>query len=63
MGVTGTLDLLNKYEKKQIQEKYKVGKFTYMPSMFGDQRMEWNKIDFNSEYFVSIQEDYNKWTS
>ncbi|EAR94029.2 SecA DEAD-box-like domain protein (macronuclear) [Tetrahymena thermophila SB210] len=51
LGVTGTLQSLN-YQMKQSLKKYKFSKEIYIPSMFGD-----SKLDFRKGDMVKVETD------
>ncbi|XP_065682287.1 uncharacterized protein LOC124816231 [Hydra vulgaris] len=53
-GVSGTLQTLSKSEK-QIIESYGIKKFTYIPSMFGDNKRRFAK---EADIFIENTDDY-----
>ena len=55
MGVTGTLKTLSDTERKIVQDVYNIKNETYMPSVYGD-----NKLQFAKEADVNIvnKDDY-----
>jgi hypothetical protein len=61
MGVSGTLEQLGKPEKDLIYSFYKIQTYSYIPSMFGSSKMEWNKIGFDVNQFVSLEPNFNEW--
>nr|XP_047141288.1 protein translocase subunit SecA-like [Hydra vulgaris] len=60
MGVSGTLKTLSKSEK-QIIESYGIKMFTYIPSIFGENKRSFAKeadvfIENNDDYFAKLNE-------
>ncbi|KAL4512826.1 hypothetical protein ABPG72_017511 [Tetrahymena utriculariae] len=51
LGVTGTLQSLNQ-QMKQCLQKYNISTEVYIPSMFGD-----SKLDFKEGYMVKVETD------
>lgn len=43
VGVTGTLKSLNTTQLVIINKVFKINKFTYLPSVYGDSRLNWEK--------------------
>ncbi|CAM4908372.1 unnamed protein product [Rotaria socialis] len=59
-GVTGTLKTLAKAEKEILERVYEVKKSTYMPSVFGECRRNYNcasdvRVVKETEYFMEIR--------
>ncbi|CAF4669347.1 unnamed protein product [Rotaria sp. Silwood1] len=62
MGVTGTLETLSDPEKQIIQNVYKIGKNTYIPSMFGKKNLMFRIeddiiIENSNDYFNTIKRE------
>lgn len=56
MGVTGTLDTLQDFEKRVIREEYKIYKETYLPSVFGQSNFQFSE---NFDVFVESIDSYH----
>ena len=64
MGVTGTLEKLSEPEKRVIEDDYKIKKNTYMPSVFGDNKLQFIekddiKLENDADYFIKIAQEIN----
>ncbi|CAF2071576.1 unnamed protein product [Rotaria magnacalcarata] len=62
MGVTGTLDTLNRSEKKIMEDIYKIDNKTFTPSVFGENKLTFIKekdvkIENNNGYFNAIKSE------
>ena len=55
MGVTGTLDTLQDFEKRVMREEYKIYKETYLPSVFGQSNFQFSE---NSDVLVETSDSY-----
>ena len=55
-GVTGTLTELSKQQQATIKGKYKIEKYTYMPSIYGKSKRKYSGIDIVStlDYPITI---------
>ena len=55
-GVTGTLKELSKQQRATIKGKYKIKKYTYMPSIYGESKRKYSGIDIVSalDYPITI---------
>ncbi|CAL6013590.1 Helicase-related_protein [Hexamita inflata] len=52
IGVTGTLDTLSVTEKKLLANEYKINKFSFIPSVYGSNQLNFAK---DSKDFIKIQ--------
>lgn len=55
LGVTGTLHTLTKMQRAILRDEYKITKSTYMPSVYGD-----NQLDFQEDNIKGIQLESKK---
>jgi len=65
IGVTGTLETLSDAEKNVIQNNYKIMKYTYIPSVFGENNLRFQPeddimIENNENYFNQIRTEINR---
>ncbi|CAL6043161.1 Helicase-related_protein [Hexamita inflata] len=67
IGVTGTLDTVSKPEMKLLTDEYNIKKFSYLPSVYGMNKLNFAKdsSDFvkiveQKEYFICIANEINK---
>ncbi|CAL6043111.1 Helicase-related_protein [Hexamita inflata] len=67
IGVTGTLDTVSKPEMKLLTDEYKIKKFSYLPSVYGLNKLSFAKDTSDSvkiveqkEYYLSIVSEINK---
>ena len=56
LGVTGTLKSLSETEKKLISKLYKINNFAYLPSMYGE-----SKLDFKPASDVFVLSDFDQY--
>lgn len=63
MGVTGTLDTLTKYENDLLKRVYKLEKKTYIPSVYGENKLTFRgkssedvRIERHAGYYIAICE-------
>ena len=64
LGVTGTLKSLSEPEKRVIEDDYKIRKNTFMPSVFGDNKLQFIekddiKLENDADYFIKIAQEIN----
>ncbi len=62
LGVTGTLSQLKENERNMIKEDYKLECFTFMPSVFGRNNLDFKKnahvhIADKTEYFMKLADE------
>ena len=50
LGVTGTLDKLSKFEFNKLKTEFKLNKFSYAPSIYGETKFKFKK-DKNVEVY------------
>jgi hypothetical protein len=65
IGVTGTLESLSSTQKKIITEMYDVKFFTYMPSIYGESKLDFRKeadtlIASKTDYFIRLKDEIDK---
>ncbi|CAL6013564.1 Helicase-related_protein [Hexamita inflata] len=67
IGVTGTLDTVSKPEMKLLTDEYNIKKFSYLPSVYGLNKLSFAKDTSDSvkiveqkEYFTTIVSEINK---
>ncbi|CAL6057008.1 Helicase-related_protein [Hexamita inflata] len=67
IGVTGTLDTVSKPEMKLLTDEYNIKKFSYLPSVYGLNKLTFAKDTSDSvkiveqkEYFTTIVSEINK---
>lgn len=65
IGVTGTLETLSDLEKSVIQKDYKIMKYTYIPSVFGENNLRFQPeddimIENNENYFNQIKTEIDR---
>ena len=65
IGVTGTLETLSDSEKNVIQNDYKIMKYTYIPSVFGENNLRFQPeddimIENNENYSNQIKAEINR---
>ncbi|CAL6013736.1 Helicase-related_protein [Hexamita inflata] len=66
IGVTGTLDTVSKPEMKLLTDEYNIKKFSYLPSVYGTNQLDFAKdsskfvlIVDDKEYYKSISNEIN----
>ena len=62
IGVTGTLETLSDPEKQVIENDYKIKKNTYIPSIFGDNKLRFVekddiKLENDADYMMKIERE------